>query len=404
MSGGSIIGCVASNSGGGVYASGKFQMSDPAVIRSCTVESTDQLIHGGGVYVDGSFEMSGEAKIEGCQAISSSAYGGGVYVNSSRSFVMSENAKIENCQAISKSSDSSNGGGVYLANNTEFTLSGSAVIQNCTAKNSATPGEAYGGGVSADCVRKITLEGNAQISKCTAANGSGLYITGSQQSGYGILYANGGSVEGDVVLGDYENYPCTITGTGGTVFKGKVTVAPGSTIKSGTFNGEVTNNGTITGGTFNGEVINNGTINDGVFTGIVSGNGKITGGTFNPLITGSGTVTDPYQIGTAAGLKWFRDKVNNVTKEADTQICAELTEDIDLNGEAWTPIGIGERFHWGIRFYSGTFDGKGHTIKNLSIDNSSVLYVGLFGYVYGGTIRNLTVLGSVKGTDRKSVV
>ena len=398
MSGGSIIGCVASNSGGGVFASGKFQMSDKAVIRSCTVESTDQLIHGGGVYVDGSFEMSGEAKIEGCQAISSSAYGGGVYVNSSRSFVMSENAKIENCQAISKSSDSSNGGGVYLANNTEFTLSGSAVIQNCTAKNSATPGEAYGGGVSADCVRKITLEGNAQISKCTAANGSGLYITGSQQSGYGILYANGGSVEGDVVLGDYENYPCTITGTGGTVFKGKVTVAPGSTIKSGTFNGEVTNNGTITGGTFNGEVINNGTINDGVFTGIVSGNGKITGGTFNPLITGSGTVTDPYQIGTAAGLKWFRDKVNNVTKEADTQICAELTEDIDLNGEAWTPIGIGERFHWGIRFYSGTFDGKGHTIKNLSIDNSSVLYVGLFGYVYGGTIRNLTVLGSVKGT------
>ena len=195
MSGGSIIGCVASNSGGGVYASGKFQMSGPAVIRSCTVESTDQLIHGGGVYVDGSFEMSGEAKIEGCQAISSSAYGGGVYVNSSRSFVMSENAKIENCQAISKSSDSSNGGGVYLANNTEFTLSGSAVIQNCTAKNSATPGEAYGGGVSADCVRKITLEGNAQISKCTAANGSGLYITGSQQSGYGILYANGGSVK-----------------------------------------------------------------------------------------------------------------------------------------------------------------------------------------------------------------
>ena len=65
MSGGSIIGCVASNSGGGVYASGKFQMSGPAVIRSCTVESTDQLIHGGGVYVDGSFEMSGEAKIEG---------------------------------------------------------------------------------------------------------------------------------------------------------------------------------------------------------------------------------------------------------------------------------------------------------------------------------------------------
>ena len=109
-------------------------------------------------------------------------------------------------------------------------------------------------------------------------------------------------------------------------------------------------------------------------------------------------MTDPYQISTAAGLKWFRDKVNDAKNEEETKICAVLTEDIDLNGEAWTPIGIGGDVYWGIRSYSGTFDGKGHTIKNLSIDNSSALYVGLFGYVYGGTIRNLTVSGSVKGT------
>ena len=47
--------------------------------------------------------------------------------------------------------------------------------------------------------------------------------------------------------------------------------------------------------------------------------------------------------------------------------------------------------------YTGTFDGGGHTIKNLSIDNTE-RYVGLFGYVYGGTIRNLTVSSSVKGS------
>ena len=272
MSGGSIAGCVASDIGGGVCAYGTFKMSGPAVIRSCAVESADNFVCGGGVYVDGSFEMSGEATIKGCQAISDSANGGGVFVNSSRSFVMSDEAKIENCQAISNSSNSSNssnGGGVYLANNTKFTLSGSAVIQNCTATNSANSGEAYGGGVSADCVKEITLADSARIVGCTAANGSGLYITGSQQSGYGILYANGGSVEGDVVLGDYENYPCTITGTGGTVFKGKVTVAPGSTIKSGTFNGEVTNNGTITGGVFNNTVSGSGIIKGGTFNGSV---------------------------------------------------------------------------------------------------------------------------------------
>ena len=269
MSGGSIIGCVASNSGGGVFASGKFQMSGKAVIRSCTVESTIQLICGGGVYVNGSssFEMSGEAKIEGCQAISTSAYGGGVYVSSSSSFVMTDKAEIEGCRAIANS-NSSKGGGVHLANNTKFTLSGSAVIQNCTATNSANPGEAYGGGVSAACVKEITLAGSARIADCIAANGSGLYITGSQMypADYGKLLANGGSVDGDVVLGDTTDGPCTITGSGGTVFNGKVTVTPGSTIESGTFNGEVINNGTISGGTFSGTVINGegGTIAEGV--------------------------------------------------------------------------------------------------------------------------------------------
>ena len=350
MSGGSIIGCVASDIGGGVRASGTFKMSGQAVIRSCTVESATQSI-----------------------------YGGGIYVNSSSSFEMSGEAKIEYCQAISNSSKSSNGGGVYLTNATTFTLSGNAVIQNCKADNSVTPGETYGGGVSADCMRQITLEGNAQISQCNAANGSGLYITGSLMypNDWGKLYANGGSVNGDVVLGDKDKIdgPCTITGTGETVFKGKVTVTPDSTIESGTFNGEVINNGTITGGTFSSGI-----------TGTPA------------LATGNGTENDPYQISTADGLKWFRDKVNSATKTADTQICAELTEDIDLSGEEWTPIGIGQSFHWGIRSYSGTFDGKGHTIKNLSIDNSSAQYVGLFGYVYGGTIRNLTVSGSVKGS------
>ena len=383
MSGGSIIGCVASDLGGGVCAYGTFKMSGQAVIRSCAVESADNFVCGGGVYVDGSFEMSGEATIEGCQAISDFANGGGVFVNSSRSFVMSNEAKIENCQAISNSSNSSkssNGGGVYLANNTKFTLSGSAVIQNCTATNSANHGEAYGGGVSADCVKEITLADSARIVGCTAANGSGLYITGSQVPGYGILYANGGSVDGDVVLGDTEDGPCTITGSGGTVFNGKVTVTPGSTIESGTFNGEVINNGTITGGVFNNTV---------------SGSGTITGGIFNTPMTGSGTETDPYQISTAEQLKLFRDIVNGAGGQTQNRgAYAVLTADIDLNNEPWTPIGPDRD-----SAYTGTFDGQGHTVKNLRVTvNVQSGRAGLFGCVKDGTIRKLTVAGSVSCT------
>lgn len=380
MSGGSIIGCSA-ESGGGVCAFGKFQMSGQAVIRSCTAEGTS-FKFGGGVWVDGSFEMSGEAIIEGCQAISEYAYGGGVYVNSSSSFVMSEKAKIERCQAISNSSTPSKGGGVHLSNNTEFTLSGSAVIQNCKADNSDDSGKAYGGGVSAACVRQITLAGSASIADCNAANGSGLYITGSSwdPNVYGQLYANGGSVNGDVVLGDKDKYdgPCTITGLGGTVFNGKVTVTPGSTIESGKFNGEVINNGTITGGTFSG---------------------GITG---NPaLATGSGTETDPYQISTAAGLKWFRDKVNDAKTEEETKICAVLTANIDLKNEEWTPIANYTTTN--EIFYEGTFDGGGHTISGLNVTGEFV-YAGLFGTVKDGTIKSLTVAGKVSPSNSQCIV
>ena len=387
MSGGSIIGCVASDIGGGVRASGTFKMSGQAVIRSCTVESATQSI-----------------------------YGGGIYVNSSSSFEMSGEAKIEYCQAISNSSKSSNGGGVYLTNNTKFTLSGNAVIQNCKADNSVTPGETYGGGVSAANVREITLEGNAQIFQCDAANGSGLYITGSQMypADYGKLLANGGSVEGDVVLGEADN-PCTVIGSGRTVFKGKVTVTPGSTIEKGTFNGEVINNGTITGGTFNGTVNNNGTINNGTFNGEVTNNGTINDGTFNTPITGSGTKDDPYQISTAAQLKRFRNIVNGTGGQTqDSGACAVLMNDIVLNdgtfdangtytpgssskaAEEWTPIGKYTDDNDKTP-YTGTFDGQGHTIKGLYVNSASDTCVGLFGYLEGAAVRNLTVDGYVQG-------
>lgn len=399
MSGGSIAGCVASIIGGGVRASGTFKMSGQAVIRSCTAESATQFVFGGGVYVNGSssFEMSDTAIIKGCQAISTSSNssnGGGVYVSSSSSFVMSGEAKIEDCKAISNSSKSSNGGGVFLANGTSLTLSGNAVIQNCTATNSVNSGEAYGGGVRAFYVREITLAGSASIAGCAAANGSGLYITGSQTPGYGKLFANGGSVDGDVVLGDTTEGPCTITGSGETVFNGKVTVTPGSTIENGKFNGEVINNGTITGGVFNSTV---------------SGSSIINGGTFNGTpdhITGSGTETDPYQISTAAGLKWFRDIVNGENGRAQKlDACATLTADIVLNdgtfaedgsytpgpsGAAlteWSPMGVSNS-----TVYAGTFDGAGHTIQGLYRSANKSL-AGLFGFTNGATIKNVKVTG-----------
>ena len=79
-----------------------------------------------------------------------------------------------------------------------------------------------------------------------------------------------------------------------------------------------------------------------------------------------------------------------------------LTEKVELNGNAsnqWAPIGnydIDDDLQ-----FSGTFDGGGYLINGLYINNNSAnrLYYGLFGYVVGGTIKNLGVNGSVTGNQ-----
>ena len=65
-----------------------------------------------------------------------------------------------------------------------------------------------------------------------------------------------------------------------------------------------------------------------------------------------------------------------------------LMNDIDLstfNGGKWTPIGDNSG---SSRSFSGTFDGQGHIIRNLTI-TGDYQSAGLFGYVSGVTIKNV---------------
>jgi uncharacterized protein (DUF2141 family) len=86
---------------------------------------------------------------------------------------------------------------------------------------------------------------------------------------------------------------------------------------------------------------------------------------------GSGTKEDPYLVATAEQLNNVRYRLNKHFKQ---------TANIDLNvapyntGAGWEPIGI-----YGSPF-SGTFDGNGKTISNLTINRSANYSVGLFGY------------------------
>ena len=310
------------------------------------------------------------------------------------------------------------GGAVHVTNGGKFTMTGGSIVGCYTTENGGVVAVGGGtfemtGGVIKSCtaakdggaVRVSVKEGiftmtGGSIEGCTAKNGSALCL-------YGTMNANGGTVNGTVVIDTRTNNNGTHTGiiqgsgTNATEFNGTVTNK--GTISYGVFNGTVENTGTLTGGTFNGEVINNGTINDGVFTGIVSGNGKITGGTFNPPMTGSGTKNDPYQISTADQLKLFRDKVNSSKTSDETKICVVLTADIDLKNEAWTPIGIGKDTRKEDLPYSGTFDGNGHTISGLNV-NYGDKNGGLFCHVKSATIKNLTVAGSVTYSSGDGIV
>ena len=110
-----------------------------------------------------------------------------------------------------------------------------------------------------------------------------------------------------------------------------------------------------------------------------------------------------YQIGTADELVWFAKQVNG----GSTAISGVLTAEIDLNGFDWTPIGSS------AKKFSGSFDGAGYAIKNLTIDYQTAksgerLYLGLFGYAEGtkdnrAAIKNLTVQGSVNAGSEFSV-
>ncbi len=87
---------------------------------------------------------------------------------------------------------------------------------------------------------------------------------------------------------------------------------------------------------------------------------------------GTGTEVDPYLVANA-------EQLNNVRNHLDAHF--RQTADIDLGvvpwntGEGWVPIGSA----WDDSF-TGTYDGGGYVIRNLTINRPDAIHQGLFGY------------------------
>ena len=243
---------------------------------------------------------------------------------------------IMNSGTISGCRADDDAGAIFIKGNASFLMNG-GTIENCSAGN-------YGGAVKIRNTSRFTMNGGT-ISSCTAQQGGGVYVDGSS-----TFTMNDGSIAS-----------CTAVNGGNSVF----VVKPSASF-------------TMTGGTVDGSIalpykVGNNTV----------------------YMDGLGTAAYPYQISTADQLKLFRDIVNGAGGQTQNRgAYALLTADIDLNNEPWTPIGPDRD-----SAYTGTFDGQGHTVKNLSVTvNVQPGRAGLFGCVKDGTIRKLTVAGSVSCT------
>ena len=100
-----------------------------------------------------------------------------------------------------------------------------------------------------------------------------------------------------------------------------------------------------------------------------------------------------YEISDADGLLEFAEAVNG----GETSANAVLTDNINLLGEEWTPIGNAEAK------YTGTFDGGGYTISNFNLSTTSDR-AGLFGYLTdGAVVKNFTIEGSIISNNNQYV-
>ena len=111
---------------------------------------------------------------------------------------------------------------------------------------------------------------------------------------------------------------------------------------------------------------------------------------------GDGTEATPYTIPDLATLEAFREYINSGKGKGEY---FKLTAEIDMSDKygvsktSWTPIGTNSNS------FKGTFDGGGHTISGLYISTTTDTKQGLFGNS-SGTIKNLSVSGSVTGNGR----
>ena len=113
-----------------------------------------------------------------------------------------------------------------------------------------------------------------------------------------------------------------------------------------------------------------------------------------------------YEIYTADQLYWFATQVNIGNNTINAKLMADIVVNetvLTADGELvdggsglkiWSPIGKYKSWY-NATYYKGTFDGQGHTISGLYVNDSSKSYVGLFALLgSSGKVQNVGIVNS----------
>ncbi len=125
---------------------------------------------------------------------------------------------------------------------------------------------------------------------------------------------------------------------------------------------------------------------------------------------GTGTEADPYLISNGAQLALLARSINDSDNNAYYDKHYKLTDNIDLGGKEWDPIGCSatsKNTYSGSRNFCGVFDGNGFTVSNFKISSPKKSYYysfGLFGCISGATVKNLGVTDfMIEVTNKENV-
>ena len=432
MKSGTISGCNGSV-GGGVYNSyGTFTMEGGSISRCEAADRSGRMGDGDGVYNSGTFTMSGSAEITECRTSgvyntgTMNANGGSIQTASGSTALYNNGAGTVQTESgstgtVFKTQVTNEGvisGGTFtgtVMSKVDSTIEGgtfeSAVESYGTISNGTFTGAVTNGGT----ITGGTFKSVVTCAGRTSNGGNGPLVGGTVIGGsfdkdkpiqviYGTIIGEGYSDW--KMTRDYEwqkQYVLTYQADG-KAYAWQVLgedffpVMPQGPDKEG----HAFLSWFYKGGKHDGEMVDEGDPPNENRTAVAR------------YATGSGTEQDPCRIGSMEELLLFRLQVNWFGR---TDLCAVLTNDIVINSGTfdadgrYTPAAgetVNDLYAIGSkeRPYAGTFDGGGYTVRGLCCSNKDIIDstvqdavypAGLFGWLKGATVKNLTVTGYVDG-------